>query len=979
MTAFTKFSDIICVQSTEAWDGAGTNFRDNRSSWFNCDDASVQLSTGKFTIPGGTTVTTSDWNRDDGPNTLDKTMQEGRAFCLRGMVTIQFTGSTLVLRVNTDWGWGTAHKVYIDGVVPSTIPGILAHQDTVSCDSATYQLESAGYADVLLADGLSAGQHTCTIYVNQLASSSLYFSMVGYKVYGFASQPLKKTNGWIVPTATQLALNKQTLSLVNKGSNTIVSPSLSFPAGLVNGAGAALTPLAAATLASGAPLTQEIMPAFTGNEMSGEKTYALTLTGQYLDPAGTIQQTVTSSINAQSSALIVTGGGWSVDNATPDGRARIYASATPAKNNLQFTFQGDALSITVEQDYGWGIFGLYDSTGTTLLQTITCNADNTGFYTANFTGFGAGSHTVMLKKTLVNTKPVVFISASWSSTTNYSQITETVNVVIEAGQPYALPVQNVVEGPYALQFDAPVQGALEQDGSVVRQNNLIAYTEVLERFPTYAVCYQPGYADVLSGYDVLIVDPFAAKAEDVLAWQAMGIQVYGYISLGEEDGFYTNRYDFTGATGPYPGDGAGPGGMASYYLKGGYQARECTECTFDNQAVAGTKTCAQAQPMYFMGIGRCSGACSLDSLNGYAAFSTGGACGGGYTSANNWIRPDANTACTNGACPKYKPVHQLQTGARCPKYQQVDGAYLQDFSLANPTIPDQNGIWSAFYADVGKPAWLARIMSYYAPTVLGGPVTVTNETVTVKTAVLTTDGSTVFVFDTAQCPIDESAPITLTTTDGVTSYQKNTDYSFDMKTGAFVFNAAIATPVTAGQHLTISYVKKGHRMDGIFMDTVDDSDVYPTMGPYMAKLVNDLKAGTGTKLISNRGFTNMDSFIQSCEGVMFESWLVDWDENTGDYFKITDPDSVKYNQDVNDQLTRLRKQHVFDVYSLNYCNADASGDALRAYCTTEDRKRGYLSWTSTIALNSPAGNQVVETPGERIKTNAFRRTRIKRY
>lgn len=977
MTALVNYTDVMMVQSSETWDDAGTNYIDNRSQWFNKNDASVSISTGAFKLPSGTNVALSDWVQDSGPNTLTAPMQEARAFCLHGEVIINFTGTTLVLRVNTDYGWGNNHQVQIDGVNPTTISGVLSAVNTISCDSATYALGGPAYVDVLIADGLSNGAHTAKIFVNQ--TGSLYFSFAGYKVYGFTSRNVVQNDVWIMPSSFKLTQNAQTLSFINKGGKTFLNATVAWPAGLTDGNNAALVAKNQATLTNGNPIAQSILPSFGGNEVSGQFTYPLSISAQYQDPSGAINQSATTTLLASSPSLTLGGTTWSEDTSAPGGVPRIYSSAKGSTTNqLTFQFTGSSVQITVEQNFGYGIFNVYN--GATLMGTVSCNAASDQLFTATISGWPAtGTNTCTLRKSTTDTtKFVVFVQATWTSTTTYTQINETVNLVMEAQQPYAMPALNVQQGQYALSYDAPIPGSSDLVDPVVRQNTNIAYTEVLERFPTYAVCYQPGYADVLSQYDILIVDPFAAKAADVIAWQALGIKVFGYISLGEEDGFYSNRYDFLSANAPFVGNGQGPGGNADYYLKGGYQARECTECTFDNQAVAGTKTCAQSQPMYYMGTGRCSGACSYDSLNGYLAFSTGGACGAGFTSANNWQRPDANTACTNAACPSFKPVHQLQTGTKCPKYSQVDNAYLQDFSIANPNTPDQNGVWASFYADAGKPSWLARILSYYAPTVLGGPIAVTNETVTVKTA--TTSAGSVFVFDTAQFPVDGDSTITLTTLDGVTGvYAQNADYSFDMKTGAFVFNAGIAVPVTVGQQLKISYTKKGHHMDGIFMDTIDDSDVYPQMGNLMAALVNNLKANTGTKLISNRGFTNLNNFIQSCVGVMFESWLTGWNENTGAYYQLTDADSLTFNNQVNAQLFNLRMKHTFDVYSLNYCNADASGNALRLYCAEEDRKKGYLSWTSTIDLNLPAPNNNVATPGEKIQGTAFTRYRIKHY
>jgi hypothetical protein len=511
---------------------------------------------------------------------------------------------------------------------------------------------------------------------------------------------------------------------------------------------------------------------------------------------------------------------------------------------------------------------------------------------------------------------------------------------------------------------------------LVQPNASIAYSEVLQRFPTYAVCYASGNQSVLSQYDILIVDPFTAKTADVLAWQALGIMVYGYVSVGEEKGFHSNRYDFTSATGPYVGDGTGPGGKAGYYLKGGYQARECKECLNDKQAVYGTKACAQAQPMYFLGTGRCSGACSLDSVGGYATYSQGGVCGGGFTSSNNWVR-SANAACTNNKCNKYKPVHQLQTGTACGKYTPVSPGYLQDFSLANPNTPDQNGVAGSYYADSGDATWLTRIMNYYAPTVLNGPVIVSQETVTLKTVTIASGNA--LAFDTAQSPIDPDATITLTTLDGKGVYHQGADYTFDMRTGAFVMTSSGAASVISGQQLLISYTRKGHHMDGIFMDNIDDADVYPEMGSLIASLINTLKTNTGTRLIANRGFTNLASFIQSCSGVMFQSWLTSQDATTGAYSKIVDQTLVAISNQFNAQLQQLRMKHVFDVYSLNFCPADSSGNALRLYCAEEDRKKGYLSWTSTADLTSPAVNTNIPTLDQRISGTTFQRSRLKRY
>jgi hypothetical protein len=49
---------------------------------------------------------------------------------------------------------------------------------------------------------------------------------------------------------------------------------------------------------------------------------------------------------------------------------------------------------------------------------------------------------------------------------------------------------------------------------------------------------------------------------------------------------------------------------------------------------------------------------------------------------------------------------------------------------------------------------------------------------------------------------------------------------------------------------------------------------------------------------------------------------------------------------------------------------------LRDYCRTEDAKHGYLSWQTTILLNQPGPNAVVNLPGQGV-SSAFLRYKTK--
>lgn len=158
-----------------------------------------------------------------------------------------------------------------------------------------------------------------------------------------------------------------------------------------------------------------------------------------------------------------------------------------------------------------------------------------------------------------------------------------------------------------------------------------------------------------------------------------------------------------------------------------------------------------------------------------------------------------------------------------------------------------------------------------------------------------------------------------------------------------------------GMEIVASYHVVGMGADGVFMDTLDTVDVYPAeeFGEGMAKMVNELKAEyPGKEFIANRGFTILPQIIRSCAYVMFETFISEYDWNTGKYYELTDKDTVKENEEVKKKLRELRKAHTFDILALNYCADGAEGDALREKIAQTCYAEGYLSWSANIMLDN---------------------------
>jgi hypothetical protein len=492
------------------------------------------------------------------------------------------------------------------------------------------------------------------------------------------------------------------------------------------------------------------------------------------------------------------------------------------------------------------------------------------------------------------------------------------------------------------------------DWSIPATNVGVKEVTTYSRFPTYAVYYSTGSADLLSQYDLLVIEPSAVSYAQVQAWRAKGIKVYGYVSFGEEDSERTVTLDLTSeAAGPHRDDGLGPGGYASYYNKGGNLFGEASECGNDCQRTLGLKECAVSNPKYFTGLGRCSPSCSWDYRDGGILQSAGGACPKGYTIENNWQR-DPMRACATSTCPDYLPLNQ-----RCTEWVESEIQWGQDFSIATPDFPDQNGIWFSSFINPIAPRWKEKLQTHYLRTVFGLPEL--NSEVLALQATLNGGGQSLLGCQLSNAPFDDEMLFTVTTVDGSYTFTKNSQFSHDSKSGAISFapdiSAVEGVPLlVAGSQIAVTYYRKGLDCDGVFMDTVDTVDVYPSeeFQTKFVDMVNDLKRMFPNKMFcSNRGFGILDRIIHSCSHVMFESFLSDYNWNTDTYGLITNPGTIEWNNGIKDQLKRLRKDNVFDVLALNYCHNGPAGDIIRKSIYDACYSEGYMCWTSTILLNSP--------------------------
>lgn len=564
MVAFTRYTDALRV-SFSGNGPAGKNTFDCRSAWHGLT---------AITFDSGGVLPPTQWYQDTGPLGMSENEKEPRAFCTRGGCHFTFTGRTLVIRLNVAWSWFTGALLLIDGRRPSTM-GLLTGLDTLSCDAQTYGLLSDAYIDVVAADGLPDATHTASITIAS-PKTDQFFSIAGYREGTLGMLPVTYfPPAWQIEGDGEVPSNKLYLQLENNGAGAVKDIVVYWPPveTMTPGGGGIPPNFTVASLASSAKAeAPEVEFRVAEEEHSGPRSLTIGVQAHYPDPDGSIMLGTTYFIDANSELVTYTPVLWYQDTATPDGSHRAHCDSRNSGGQpwvATFTFEGTSFELTVQRSAGWGMLGVYDgpAEGAALLYMADCSVDEAGaFHTYHVAGFAAGTHTVSLRKVLEDGLPVVFVRASYSTVAPYTFVAETLRLDYRVEQPIPLRTVGASLLPPGYDFMWPPQdiNAVDVGGDVVRSNHDLAYTETLARTPTFAVFYGGGHRELLSEYDILIVDPLGVKTADVTYWQGLGILVFGYVSSGEEVGFYQNPFDFASPLAPR--SGSGPGGYSANYM-----------------------------------------------------------------------------------------------------------------------------------------------------------------------------------------------------------------------------------------------------------------------------------------------------------------------------------------------------------------------------------------------------------------------------
>lgn len=824
----------------------GQNFKEIRAEWF--DISSFKLDD---TFLDGTKTVKGSWIQDSGDQAAPFESREKRAFCIKGKASSTFTGTTVSIRASLNPGWGIAY-VLIDGVKPSTIPGLTEFRDTVSCDSDEFGSWGNEFMDQIVADNLPPGPHTIQLVCKDNKDNA-FFIFSGMKTYSHDNKTLDIST-WVLDTKERTQKNKMTIKM--RDGRTALNVWVTFdPRMLDPDSSRVLGPQLTEVMTSATPFEIEFKPLLTGLESSGIIPMPVSITALMPDPVGATSIDTPVTLEANSSSITKVGDWWFDDPVPPETEGQAGAQAL----NSFFSFRhwGDTFKIRCWTQYGGASINVYRdvkiytaaASRTTSIITIPgvtgvtegmsvlgagIPANTTvvsvegnvvtvsKVITSNGTrpfGFGnlhavvstheeeeAGQDTLQNKPVtglgvgydgLIMFSPATANQAiSWSAVLTivrgyYTLMSEQIILNLDMKQVGPAPIKNVRLSGGTIKYDDPTWFDHDTFAETPWDNRGTAEISIEYRFPTFICCYTAGNLELFKQYDVVITDPMALNRRQVKELQALGIKVINYVSFGEEDGNLLNIWDMNSGQGPHPGDGTGPGGYAGYYLKGQYEMGEQSECKFDRQRFEGVKQCAKANPKYYTAVGRCTKACGKDWRTGFTDWEQGGKCGGGFTRDNKWIR-EAAVACSNATCSGYTPLNQ-----KCTQYEQTENAWGQDFTVLTTNYPDENGIWKSFYVDAvkrGPGSWFNRLKDYYLPLVFDEPIPFVQQLTVVSAT--KDDGTVVLGVILPNAPIDDGEVFDIRDTLTNQWYTSGAHYSYDMKTGVVIM--ADLTPPAGG-------------------------------------------------------------------------------------------------------------------------------------------------------------------------------------
>jgi hypothetical protein len=138
---------------------------------------------------------------------------------------------------------------------------------------------------------------------------------------------------------------------------------------------------------------------------------------------------------------------------------------------------------------------------------------------------------------------------------------------------------------------------------------------------------------------------------------------------------------------------------------------------------------------------------------------------------------------------------------------------------------------------------------------------------------------------------------------------------------------------------------------GIFMDTMDSAEIFPSIREGMIQLVRRMQQAHPTAfLVANRGFVILEQAAPYISGLMYEAFsMADYDWQKKEYFPQTPFQRTETAFNAVKLINRIREKYYFQVFALDYAKPTDLIKIQEYY--NRAWSYDFLPYVSTIELN----------------------------
>ncbi len=152
---------------------------------------------------------------------------------------------------------------------------------------------------------------------------------------------------------------------------------------------------------------------------------------------------------------------------------------------------------------------------------------------------------------------------------------------------------------------------------------------------------------------------------------------------------------------------------------------------------------------------------------------------------------------------------------------------------------------------------------------------------------------------------------------------------------------------TIMEEIILEIINKG--FDGIFLDTIDDVEIYGKKNEVISLIKNIRERYPKLIIIQNRGFSIVDETAPYIDGILFESFTSRYNWSTSKY-EIWGENDLRWTENIAKQLIYLKNKRNLLILTLDY--VDMKNESMKNFCIARAKKFGFIPFLSNLNLTA---------------------------